>query len=1043
MPFLAPAIAAVAGALGAGAGLAATIGQIGAAAIGIGLSVAAQALKKTPETETTSGTKLEVQYGADVERQIAVGLVAVAGHDIYTNTYGGSNKKIQKVFELSDSRITAVTRIAINGYWYSLDLSDEDADRGYAVIGTDSDNDSAQGHIRFKIYDGTQTAADPNLIEEANPSGRWTENHVGIGISYVVVTAEWDDEDMSSFPQFLFEFQGAPLYDLRKDDTVGGAGSHRWDDPTTWEYSENPIVQSYNYERGFFIGDELIMGKGMPASDLPPAAWMSAMNVCDEAVDDAARYRSGFIFSAGDGVTHTDNLEPVLNAAAAMLVEKVDGDYPIVGANQPVVATLTDDDLIVDASRTFQAKRSRTELVNAVFGSFNKPDDLWSSTSYEPQINETAQAADRERHAVPLDFEAVDNEGQAIRLADIAIRENRYQASATITVRPRWVRLEVGDWITWTSARYGNRTYRVVGRSLAPMNGQGARNVNLSLQEIGNGVYDSSVTIPERTVRVGQAAPVYTSTLPGFGVLPTTVTSEDGRTYPALYAYWTLIDDVTVDSVVLRYWNAADDSQKITKVIQLDHAAPQTDAILAEGVLPRTQYEIEGTVVANPPRGTTWAGPVTVTTGDEDLTVRLVDLEEDVQEVLAQGQEDFDAFRALIESLSSSVALSAGHSLSEVNRLNGVAFDLSGGLDETGAALIAEQQTRQTADDLAASQIEGAVTRIGGLEDDVVAQSAAQQLLESRTATVEGLVDTQGQAITAVQSSLGDVEGQVSGQATALDQYRTEAQQTTVGVVVTSSSLSGVESVLEKIAGDSAVSTAQALIDAAGQNDLVWKVTARVATEETTRASETAALASRTTVVETGLSNAQSNISGVSQSVSQLTSATQQNASGIATNASNIQSAQSSIGGLQTTANNQATALNSLQTTVTQQGTDIEANASALIGVQAQVDEATAEGLIRFEAVAAPSGVSARLSIQVRATAGGGYTNAGLYLDVLSDGTSRIVQVADQIIFSNGATPFVYEDSVAKLNIARFNQLVSGNGKLVIDGVNGTISIYD
>ncbi|SKA30978.1 phage tail protein [Consotaella salsifontis] len=855
MAIIAAAVAAIATAAGASASFAAFIGQAAVAAVGIGLSLAGSAFAKKPKAQGTGGTKLEVQYGGTVGRQIAVGLVATAGQDIYSNTYDGkSNKRLQKVYVLSDSRITSVKRVAINGYWYVLSTTDITAE-GAAVIATGSE-DAAVGHLRIKVYDGTQTAADPNLVAKSNPAGRWTAAHVGYGVAYAVVTAKWDDDDMSAVPQLLFEIEGAPLYDPRKDSSVGGSGAHRWNDPSTWEYTENPIIQVYAYERGFWIGDQLIIGKGMPASDLPVAAWMAAANVCDETVDGSQRYRSGYIYEAGDGITHQDNLEPVLNAAAAMLIERVDGDYPMVGANQPVVATLTDADLIVDAPRKFQAKRSRTSLINAVWGSYNNPSDLWSQASFEPQVSDTALAADREWHGISIDWKAVDNEGQAIRLGDIALRENRYQASATITVRPRWVVLEVGDWISWASARYGTRTYRVVGRSLAPLNAQGARNVTLTLQEIGNGVYDSSVVIPERTPRVGQEPPQYVSTLPGFGALPTTVTSEDGRTYPALYAYWTLIDDVTVDSVVIRYWAAADDSQMITKVIQIDQSAPQTDAILAEGVLPRTDYEIEGTVAASPPRGVTWAGPVTVTTGDEELSVRLIDLKEDVQEVLTYGQQNFYALQSLIEGLASSVAL-------------------------TNATVVAE---------------------------------------------------------------------------------------------------------------------------ALAQNDRGWQLSAQIIEERTTRASEDEALATRTDAVQATVTDLSGQVQG------------------------------------------QATALNSLSSSVSTLNGTVSAQASALTGVQAAVGDATADGLIRFEAVAAPAGVSARLSIQVRASTASGYANSGIYLDAMGDGGSRIVNMANQFIVTDGANaylPLVYEGGVLKLNVAQFYTLQSGNGKLVIDGTNGTISIYD
>jgi hypothetical protein len=44
-------------------------------------------------------------------------------------------------------------------------------------------------------------------------------------------------------PRFGFVLKGKLCYDPRLDSTVaGGSGAHRWDDPSTWEWSENAAV---------------------------------------------------------------------------------------------------------------------------------------------------------------------------------------------------------------------------------------------------------------------------------------------------------------------------------------------------------------------------------------------------------------------------------------------------------------------------------------------------------------------------------------------------------------------------------------------------------------------------------------------------------------------------------------------------------------------------------------------------------------------------------------------------------------------------------
>jgi hypothetical protein len=42
------------------------------------------------------------------------------------------------------------------------------------------------------------------------------------------------------------------------DSTVaGGSGSHRWNDPSTWEWSDNPAVCRYNWVRGIYANDDV------------------------------------------------------------------------------------------------------------------------------------------------------------------------------------------------------------------------------------------------------------------------------------------------------------------------------------------------------------------------------------------------------------------------------------------------------------------------------------------------------------------------------------------------------------------------------------------------------------------------------------------------------------------------------------------------------------------------------------------------------------------------------------------------------------------
>ncbi|MBB4000974.1 phage tail protein [Aurantimonas endophytica] len=783
MPFIAPAIAAIGAAVTGIASFVGGLGVVGQALLGIGLNFAVNALRGDQQQQAVTGTQLQVQYGADRPREIAVGLVAVAGHDVYTNTYGPSNKYMQKVFVLSDFPVTALTRIAVNGEWRTINWGNVEG-RGAQVTGFDGDV------LRIRFYDGRHTAlqaaefGEHGLVGSSNPAGRWTAEHVGKSTAFVVINARFDDEEMASLPQFLFEFQGAPLYDPRKDTTSGGAGAHRWNDVATWEYSENPIVQAYNYERGFFANGQLLVGKGVPEIDLPAAPWMSAANVCDESTPTRAfRYRAGALFSTSDGVTHSDNLAPVLEACSGGLFYLVDGDHPIVGANQPVVATLTDDDIIVGSPRQFRAKR-RSDLVNTVFGTYNSPDDLWAATSYDPRSSAEALAADRERHAKALNFGAVFLASQASDLAEAALRRARYQASETIIVRPRWIVLEPGDWISLASARYGTRTYQVVGRSLGALNANGARNVTLTLDEVGNGIYDSSIVIPERPVRIAPAFPVRLSTLQGFLAYASQVTSESGRALPAITVQWDLIDDVTVDSVLIEYWKSDDPTRRI----QANFERASVTGVVAEGLVPRTSYTLQGTVVTNPPRNTFFSAPQIVTTLTEDLAAELADLQEDIQEILRFGPESLGKLEELLEGLAATIATTNVVQHSEA--------------ESASAAIIEERTTRATETEALARRTDGVVATLTDVETKVTGTAQAVTTLEGRVTSAEGTVTAAASAVTAATARIDNAEGVALGAASAVNSLSATVTQNTSSITAQAALINGVQATVDGVSAN-------------------------------------------------------------------------------------------------------------------------------------------------------------------------------------------------------------------------------------------------
>lgn len=623
MPFIIPIIEAVALAAGTVGTFISGLGVIGTAIVGAGLSVAIgyiqQALTKQSSTGSANlpgGVNFQRQYGENVSRQVACGLVGIAGHDVYVNTYGAANGFLQQIYVLSDYYSTRLTRVAIGGEWQTLgDVADPD--KGFPITSGQFAN-----LIWIKFLDGRQTTADAALVENANPSSRWTADDIGIGETAIIASMTYDQNNNNSFPDFFFEFEGAPLYDWRKDDTVGGSGTHRLNDVTTHEYSDNPILVEYNYRYGFRINDDLFCGMDMPITDLPLDKFSVAANICDEDVDGEKRYTISIFLDCM--TTHGDNLQSVALSCGALQVDGVDGSWPIVGSDQSPIATITDDDFIVGADFKFRAKRSMGDLVNSVTGNFPDPDQMWSMVGYDQQTSSDLVTLDRRTRDVNIDFPMVRSLRQADQLAWIYLYENRFEAILNGTLRPRWQTLETGDWVAWNSRRYGNFTFILVSASLMALDSDTPRNAVVSFQQRDGQIYDGITPIPI-VIPTPPGAPVYASELDSFAVIPVAITGDDGRAQAAIRASWATILDSTVTSIELQYYPTAFPDSVITKTI----TDPTTTAVvLADGVVGNSNYTVKAKIVTTPLRTTVFNAGASVLTldigSDADAIIAII-----------------------------------------------------------------------------------------------------------------------------------------------------------------------------------------------------------------------------------------------------------------------------------------------------------------------------------------------------------------------------------------------------------------------------------
>ncbi|WPE19969.1 phage tail protein [Shinella zoogloeoides] len=620
-----------------------SLGVFGKLALGIGLQLISSKIQKNrakKAQQQAGGVQFERQYGENVSRQVALGRVGIAGHDVYVNTYGSANNYLQQVYALSDFPCDGLVKIWAGGK--EVPLSDQGG--GFYTV---TSGDYA-GRMSFQFYDGTQTSADAKLISGSNPGGRWTENHIGTGICYLVAYLTYNQEKLAQFPDFFFELRGARLYDPRRDSTAGGSGPHRWGDYSTYEFTENPVIMEYNYRRGFAVNGDVFLGMEMSPLDLPVDRYAIAANICDEITSYGPRYRCGVILDAD--LEHRDNIEGLMQSCGGIIVDNVDGSWPLIGTEQPIVEVITDDDLVTAEPVRFRRFKSMSDIVNSVQGTYPEPSNLWSPVGYDTQTDATQVALDRRSRDFKLDFPAVPYKAQANQLAAIYYKENRFERSAEIVLRPRFQTINGGDWIFWDSRNEKRRgIYMVSSRLIKPLGSDGPRNVALKLVERDGSIYDSVGVLPP-VVPFPPGEPVYVNELPDYAVIPVIATGADGRTYPAFRVSWSTIVDPTVVTVEVRWRIKTEPTNIFTRSV----AADANIAFVQEGIVSLTEYEFRYRLIvegrAQPP-ATGWATVTSLDGGNADLEVGLNNLKQEVKDRFAELQQGLDDTRPLLEQI--------------------------------------------------------------------------------------------------------------------------------------------------------------------------------------------------------------------------------------------------------------------------------------------------------------------------------------------------------------------------------------------------------
>lgn len=538
--------------------------------VGLGVStlIATAASLLSPSKKNQGGLQAQIAYDPTFARQLIVGRTLTAGslvaqftHDSLPGGGGneGKNRVLEIVIALADHECDALETIIVNGQ--VVDVGTFDATLGYPIT-TSIDPDTGLTSLDYtgKMWVGFHSGADSQPVDSHLHTvlgTKWPTTSVGTNVCYARVTCVYDTTLFAGIPQLQFVLRGAKLYDPRLDTTVGGSGSQRWGTPSTYVWTDNLAVISYNLIRGIYVGGNLFFGASATAEEAPFDPNVAAMNVCDESVSLKAggtekRYAGGGQVAVSQGA---QGFLASLATAMGGYIGTGGGSIVILpGAAQTPVVSFTDDDIMAREPYENAPKFGFDSLKNAVYATYVDPTQNWTRNSLPERASSTDATADG---GIALgdsySFDQIYSNTQAQRVMEIIRRRNRRQISQTVTLRPSAVVVERGDWVQWTSSQwsYSTKSFISIGVQVLPN-----LDTVLSLVEVDSTIFDwvpSTDELPPAGGRLGSANPPVDAVPAGVTAAPLTLTGDTGRTAPSFQVTFTDPVDPTITGFQVEY----------------------------------------------------------------------------------------------------------------------------------------------------------------------------------------------------------------------------------------------------------------------------------------------------------------------------------------------------------------------------------------------------------------------------------------------------------------------------------------------------------
>lgn len=777
-----------------------------------------------------------------------LGRYATGGHMICPPMWHGRDRRNHNIYltyvvSLSDVPGAGLDRVVINDQLVEFEAAPVSIPQGgpvpagmpadwYERQGMDPANPAASipqigvgrpalgrhaGYCWLSYYDGSQSSADPYLMQVYGPgtawaaeTGRpWTADMVGRGTCYAILTFRLNPDLWQGQPRCRFELSGIPVYDPRRDSTRGGNGPQRADNPATWVPSSNAMLLAYNILRGIPIEGGPYWGYGVPDAALPLADWVPVLNACDVVVDGDPAWRAGL--EIGVDTDPADALDEILKTCTGAVAETGGVWKPSLGAGGAPVWHFSDADVLISSPASATPFPGLNQTYNGVHASYPEPAQLWQTKDAPPRYNATWEASDGNRRLIAeLALPACPYGGQVQRVMRAYIEEERRFRSHVVPLPPEAALLEPLDNVSWTSAEHGYdaKLFRVTEAAEDLLTGE----VTIAIRERDPADYSwrPDFRLPSVIAPVGTPPPE--PILPErFAAMGIALTDDQGRARRAgarlVWGGWAL------DGVTGVRWEVQQGGQTLRGVM----ADPTRGEHIVTDLLPDTPGQARISFEGG--GGSGWTGWEQFTT--PDVRLAKVDLDREVLadvDLLSGWMDDTGPFlrdlRGEIAGLRDSIAEVDWGNYTIHNRvrreasaevaaaraafteeINVAASEteavatrvtaLTATVDANTAAITQEQLARANADGALALDIQSvratAAGNTAGITQERMARIAADQALAADITTVSSSLGTKASAsaVTALTTRVANTEAGITTQSDAITQVQARTDRGT------------------------------------------------------------------------------------------------------------------------------------------------------------------------------------------------------------------------------------------------------------------------